>query len=294
MTIVIFSEVNRMKSWTIITIIGTVLVATALVTATAFAYMGGRGFNGPFGTNADSGSYGVYPGGMMGGAGMMGGYGRGSGMMGGYGYGTTTPLTASGQYGWGDCHGRTSLNGYAGSTNNGTALTIDAAVSIAQNYLASLSNNDLAIEEVEEYTQNFYVLFKEKSTGIGAFEMLIDKFTGSIYPEMGPNMMWNTKYGSTSTAGMMGGMMSGYAPYTGTPTTTMTVTATQATTNAQQFLNSYLSGATTEGVTTFHGYYTIEVLNSGTTYGMLSVNGYTGQVWYHNWHGTFVQEVELS
>ena len=56
---------------------------------------------------------------------------------------------------------------------------------------------------MEEYTQNFYVLFKEKSTGIGAFEMLIDKYTGSIYPEMGPNMMWNTKYGMMN-GGMMG------------------------------------------------------------------------------------------
>jgi len=29
-------------------------------------------------------------------------------------------------------------------------------------------------------------------------------------------------------------------------------------------------------------------------YAMLSVNSYMGQVWYHTWHGTFVQEIELS
>jgi len=46
-------------------------------------------------------------------------------------------------------------------------------------------------------------------------------------------------------------------------------------------------------VTTFYGYYTIEVLSNGTTYGMLSVNGYTGQIWYHTWHGTFIQEATL-
>ena len=28
--------------------------------------------------------------------------------------------------------------------------------------------------------------------------------------------------------------------------------------------------------------------------GMLSVNGYTGQVWYHTWHGPFVQLKDLS
>lgn len=27
---------------------------------------------------------------------------------------------------------------------------------------------------------------------------------------------------------------------------------------------------------------------------MLSVNGYTGAVWYHNWHGQFIQEADLE
>jgi len=27
---------------------------------------------------------------------------------------------------------------------------------------------------------------------------------------------------------------------------------------------------------------------------MLSVNGYSGQVWYHNWHGQFVDMLELE
>jgi hypothetical protein len=150
--------------------------------------------------------------------------------------------------------------------------------------LTSLNNPDLAIEEVEEYTQNFYVLYYEKSTGFGAFEMLIDKYSGSIYPEMGPNRMWNTKYGMHSgTLGLS----------TGAPSTTMTVTAEQAKINAQQFLNAYIPGTTVGDSTTFYGYYHIDVLLSGNTYGMLSVSGYTGQVWYHDWHGNFIQKVEL-
>ena len=114
--------------------------------------------------------------------------------------------------------------------------------------------------------------------------MLIDKYTGSIFPEMGPNMMWNTKYGM-----MRGGILGGIF---GTPTTAMPVTVTQATSNAQQYLDAYLAGTTTGDVTTFYGYYTFEVLSAGSPYGMLSVNGYTGQVWYHTWHGTFIQELE--
>jgi hypothetical protein len=72
----------------------------------------------------------------------------------------------------------------------------------------------------------------------------------------------------------------------------MPVTVDQAKANAQQYLNANLAGTTVGDMDTFYGYYHIDVLVSGGTYGMLSVNGYTGQVWYHNWHGTFVQKVE--
>ena len=103
---------------------------------------------------------------------------------------------------------------------------------------------------------------------------------------MGPNMMWNTKYGM-----MRGGILGGIY---GTPTATMAVTEAQAQTYAQQFLDSYLPGTTVGEATTFYGYYTFEVLSENGVYGMLSVNGYSGQVWFHNWHGTFIQEVELN
>src|SRR4030067_1546295 len=227
-----------MKTWKIVTIVGAFLVATGLVTVSAFAYMGGRGFYNPYGTTTGTtgqyNSYGGYSGGMMSG-------GRMGGMMGGYysGYGTTTPPASAGQYGWGGCRG---TNGYVSPTppTQGVAITLDKAVNVAKAHLASLNNPDLAIDEVEEYTQNFYVLFYEKSTGIGAFEIIIDKYTGTIYPEMGPNMMWNTKYGMMSGitgGGMMGGGMMGGYGY-GTQTGPITVTVDQAKTNAQQFLNA--------------------------------------------------------
>ena len=171
-------------------------------------------------------------------------------------------------------------------TYTGTPLTISTAKTIAQNYVASIGNPDLTVKQIEEYTNNFYVQVNEQSTGNGAFELLINKYTGSIYPEMGPNMMWNTKYGMMRS-GILGGIY-------GTPTTTLPVTGIEATTNAQQYLTSYLPGITTGDITTFYGYYTIEAINGTTTFGMLSVNGYTGQVWYHTWHGTFVQELQVS
>ena len=279
-----------MKTLKILTITGVTLVAALLLVSTATAM-------GPLASNIFGGF-----GGMMG-----GGYGYGGGMMGGYGYGynnspytnqpsTTTPSTQyyqpvyPFQFG-GGCIGRLGLNpNYASSTatytSTGTPLTIIDAKTIAQNYVAALGNPDLTVKQVEEYSANFYVQVNEQSTGNGAFELLVNKYTGSIYPEMGPNMMWNTKYGM-----MRGGILGGIF---GTPTTTMTVTQTQATTDAQTYLNTYIPGATTGDVNTFYGYYTIEVLNGTTTYGMLSVNGYSGQVWFHTWHGTFIAELQVS
>jgi len=32
----------------------------------------------------------------------------------------------------------------------------------------------------------------------------------------------------------------------------------------------------------------------GAVYSMLSVNGFIGQVWYHEWHGQFIREVEVD
>ena len=186
-----------------------------------------------------------------------------------------------GRFGW-------TGNGYttAPYTYTGSPLNITTATTIAKNYVTSTGNPDLNVKQVEEYSANFYIQVNEKSTGNGAFELLVNKYTGSIYPEMGPNMMWNTKYGM-----MRGGILGGIY---GTPTATLPITVAQATTNAQQYLTSYLPGTTTGDVTTFYGHYTIEVLNGTTPYGMLSVNGYTGQVWYHTWHGTFIQELEVS
>ncbi len=75
----------------------------------------------------------------------------------------------------------------------------------------------------------------------------------------------------------------------------MTVTPEQVRQKAQQWLDTYLPGTTVaEEADAFYGYYTIHVLKNGQVYGMLSVNGYTGQVWYHTWHGDFIGMRELE
>ena len=83
------------------------------------------------------------------------------------------------------------------------------------------------------------MLFYEKSTGFGALEMLVNKYTRIIIPEMGPNIMWKTKYGHMGA---------------GCQTITMTVTLEQAKNTAQQWLNTNLLGTTAGYMTTFYGY----------------------------------------
>lgn len=168
------------------------------------------------------------------------------------------------------------------------AYSIDGAMDIAERYLASLNNPDLAIDEIMEFEQNFYVIYYEKSTEIGAFEMLIDKVTGRIFPEYGPNMMWNTKYGH---AGMMGGGM--MRPHGQSPSAQMPISQDEAMPIAQNLLDRISPGTIAEDPHPFYGYYTIHVTENEEIYGMLSVNGYDGEVWYHNWHGAYIQSREM-
>lgn len=163
---------------------------------------------------------------------------------------------------------------------------IELASGIAERYLTSLDNPDLAIDEIMEFEQNFYVVYFEKSTGIGAFEMLIDKYTGRIFPEYGPNMMWNTKYGHA-------GMMCCVREPSPFPSGEMTINQDEAVAIAQEFLDQFLPGTVAEDPHPFYGYYTIHVTKDKEIYGMLSVNGFDGTVWYHNWHGAYIRSLEL-
>jgi hypothetical protein len=213
---------------------------------------------------------------------------RGAGM-GGYGYGLTptTGITGTAPYGYGAgaCPG---MGGWGVTPPvDGNRLTLDQAGEAVEQYLAANGNPDLAVAEVMEFTQNFYAEVEEQSTGIHAFELLIDPYTGAVYPEPGPNMMWNTKYGHM---GGMGGYMSGMGGYAfRQPTADMPVSAQQAREYTQAYLDSYLPGTTVaDEADPFYGYYTLHTLQDGQVTGMLSVNGFSGQVWYHSWHGDFI------
>lgn len=163
------------------------------------------------------------------------------------------------------------MNSYLG----GNPISHERAVEIAEAYLRSLNNPDFTIGEFEEYSNNFYLSIVEKSSGIGAIELIIDRYSGVIHPEP-QSMMWNTKYG-------MMARLSGE----------QRVTEAEAIKIAKEFLKATYPNTEVSEVVAYYGYYTLMTTSNGEHYGMLSVNGYSGAVWYHMWHGPFISEVEL-
>ena len=202
------------------------------------------------------------------------------------------------------------MGGYNNNYANATPLTVEQAKAAAEKYLTNLNNSDLKITEVMIFNNNAYLVVKETSTGNGAFELLVDPGSQVAYPEYGPNMMWNLKYGCLnhqhmmeymmgSSSRMMGGGMMGDCDENNTTppnvSAEMTVTPEQAIEFAQKYLDANIPGATAAtDPSKFYGYYTLDFKKDGKVAGMLSVNGYSGQVFLHTWHGTFLEESEIQ
>jgi hypothetical protein len=160
-------------------------------------------------------------------------------------------------------------------------LSFDSVRELTQDYITNYSQN-LEIAEIMEFSRNYYIEVVEEDTGIGAMELLVDKSTGAIFPEYGPNMMWNQKYGMHSRMRSSGSESN------------MPIDEEEAIEIAGRYLaksgiNEYVGDEAEE----FYGYYTVHTIDEdGNIAGMLSVNGLSGDVWYHNWHGVFIDMEE--
>ncbi len=212
--------------------------------------------------------------------------------------------------------------GMMGSSNPGTAnqLSVAAAKEAVTSYLNQLGNKDLAIDEIMIFDNNAYVAIKDTKSGIGAFELLVNTQNKTVFPEYGPNMMWNLEYGYMSgngtnsmmgqqisqmmgngTNGMMGNSANGMMGSLGQINSAaiqpgkMPVTAEQALQSAQTYLDKAYPGVQPVAkADEYPGYYTVDVQKQGSIGGMLSVNGFTGQVWYHSWHGQFIEMTDYG
>ncbi len=195
--------------------------------------------------------------------------------------------------------GSSMMNGFA-VNNNLEPLSVEDTREAVESYLGQFDGDDLEIEEIMIFDNNAYAIIVEESTGIGALELLVDPQTKTVFPEFGPNMMWNLKYGMMgggASIGMMGsGMMNGFnIDEISYPENLaeLSITPEEAFEIAQDFLNQVYPGVeVSDEITKFYGYYTIDTELDGKIVGMLSVNGFTGQVFPHTWHGQFVEMVE--
>ena len=252
----------------------TILIVSAVLVLGAGLFLGGMFFNRMMAWN----NYG--PGWMMGGYAPSNGQGYGPGGMmnrGGRGIGPGGMMQSYGSDG----------------QSNVEPLSVAESEKAVQDYLAYYGSEDLTIKEIMVFDNNSYAIIAEKSTGIGAFELLVDPVSKTAYPEYGPNMMWNLKYGMHSGYGMMGGGMMGGNRQPQDVNGEMPVSAEEAAQYAQDYLDKYQSGVTvSDEVTPFYGYYTIDLEKDGQIVGMLSVNGYDGQVFPHTWHGAFIEMSE--
>lgn len=223
------------------------------------------------------------PGGM--GPGMMGGFhrrggGPGSGNFGGH-------------------MGQGMMGGYWGSNQaQAEPLSLEQAEAALEDFLSDYGDDDLEVEEIMIFDNHAYAEIVEESTGIGAMEVLVDPLSLQVYPEHGPNMMWNLKYGMMSGNagfggmghGMMGGFGWGNRNQVGDVAADMAVSPEEAVEAAQRYLDINMPGAQAdEHADRFYGYYTLHILRDGEVTGMLSVNGYNRQIFPHTWHGEFIE-----
>ncbi|MCL5959190.1 MAG: hypothetical protein M1358_07700 [Chloroflexi bacterium] len=200
------------------------------------------------------------------------------------------PLSGTARgFGYGGMTGMSGMAGMMGgpAAANATPIGVERAVTTAQNYVTGSGNRNLKLDEVMEFAGNYYAQVVEQDTGMHAFEMLVDKYTGAVFPEMGPNMVWNVKYGMMR--GMMGRWSLGWSQ-----TTSMPIDPTRAQDLARQYLKTQGLRLDVDEPDEFYGYYTLHTLRDGEIEGMLSVNGYSGEIWYHTWHGPFIQMAKLQ
>lgn len=154
-------------------------------------------------------------------------------------------------------------------------------------YLESF-DGEFEIEDIFVYSDSdYYFSIIEEDTGRGAMELLVNPVTGYVYPEFGPNMMWNIKYGmhGSNGHGMMGSFLSNYSEKD-------EISLEDAIVNANRYLEKIDEELIAEkGGHAFYGYYTFHINNDEEIKGMMSVNAYTGEVWYHNWHGKVIEVI---
>jgi hypothetical protein len=171
------------------------------------------------------------------------------------------------------CTGGTDIEG------KGQNLTASAAADAIHRYLRESNLSAFTVDRLLEFTDYYYAVLREPVTGKGAMEILVDRKNGAVEVEIGPNLMWNTKYGLHRDEGMTGVR----------DLQAHDISAKQARSLAMDWLQVHHPGLSVDNdIIQFYGYYSLYIIDGSSLVGILSVHDTTGQVWYHTWHGAYV------
>ena len=203
----------------------------------------------------------------------------GQGMMGtpgsGYGYGYGGMMSAPGSYGGmmggpGMGMGGPGMSGMMGVyPPSARPISEDEARRRFSDFAARVAPG-ARVKDAMAFSQNYYAQIVDAS-GRGLAEVLVDRYSGVVFPEPGPNMMWR-----------------GASGYLGARPRYDLEAAKGL---ALEFLEGYLPKSRIFEEQAFDGYYTFD-FGRDSIEGMRSVNAYSGEVWVHTWHGVFLGEGE--
>ena len=150
---------------------------------------------------------------------------------------------------------------------------------------------DVEVDDVMPFADHSYAQVVGPD-GAGLAEVLVDRYTGVVTPEPGPNMMWNLRTGmggyGMGAFGMGGNPMGRWGASPNAPRERYD--EAEARDLAGTFLDAYLPGAEILAGQTFPGYVTFDYGRDGRIDGMLSVHLGSGQVWPHTWHGAALDD----
>jgi len=164
-------------------------------------------------------------------------------------------------------YGNTIYYGYLDKLN--PIADPDEARTAVQAFI-NVSNSSLQISEIWEYA-TVYIAGLSDINGARAFDLMADKFTGAVMPEMGLSMMANASYGRQIYR---------------TPSfkKNLSLTPDEATVIAQTFITNNALGYTLGMPEIYPGYYKFHMTPPGS--GMdIMVNGYYDGVWMNTFLG---------
>ncbi len=162
-------------------------------------------------------------------------------------------------------------------------MPTEELIAAVQRYLDRQDNPDLTLGHLREFRWAYQAEIVERSTGRHAFGLMVGKTTAQISPKVGPNLFWNTKYGSMiAEVGGGYGMVGRLLPQE--PVSEMPLTEPEARSIAEEATKGIEANLKLDDESaTFYGFYEFHVIREGELVGELDVNGYSGQVWYKEW-----------